>query len=126
MIAVIGSVPSGPQAGYPELALPFGYTPTQRRNIAVDINGGAYDELNLLGVAYVLEQAERERRTPANRRPTWTRPLTVARTPFRRSRLPARGHCNPDYRSIMAMLGGRAPAVLRSAWRPSLPPSSRR
>ncbi len=111
VIAVIGSVPSGPQAGYPELALPFGYTPTQRRNIAVDINGGAYDELNLLGVAYVLEQAEKgtqnARQPAADVDPAAYRCAhTVPAEPFA-----WRGHCNPDYRSIMAMLGGRAPAV---------------
>jgi Asp-tRNA(Asn)/Glu-tRNA(Gln) amidotransferase A subunit family amidase len=58
VIAVIGSVPDGPQAGDPEIAVPMGYSATQRRNQAVDVNGGAYDDYNLLGVAYVIEQGK--------------------------------------------------------------------
>jgi amidase len=107
VIAVIGSVPSGPQAGDPEIAVPMGYSATQRRNIAVDVNGGPYDEVNLLGVSYVIESAIRGRKAPAEVNPSAYRCAhTAVPEPFA-----ARGHCNPDYQSLMAMLGG-TPKVL--------------
>jgi Asp-tRNA(Asn)/Glu-tRNA(Gln) amidotransferase A subunit family amidase len=107
VIAVIGSVPSGPQAGDPEVAVPMGYTPTQRRNIAVDVNGGAYDDLDLLGVSYVIEQGTKLREAPGEVDPSAYRCAhTATAAPFAE-----RGHCNPDYQSLMGMLGG-TPAVL--------------
>jgi amidase len=111
VIAVIGSVPSGPQAGDPEIAVPMGYSAQQRRNIAVDVNGGPYDEVDLLGVSYVMEQAVQAdgegRRAPAEVNPSAYRCAhTATPEPFA-----ARGHCNPDYQSLMAMLGG-TPKVL--------------
>jgi amidase len=102
VIAVVGSVPSGPQAGDPEIAVPMGYTPTQRRNIAVDINGGAYDDLDLLGVAYVIEQGTKLRQAPGEIDPSAYRCAhTVTAEPFA-----VREHCNPDYQSLVQMLGG--------------------
>jgi len=56
-IAILGSVPQGPQAGYPQVTIPMGYNATQRRTVNVSVNGGAYDERDLIGVAYVIEQA---------------------------------------------------------------------
>ena len=107
VIAVIGSVPSGPQAGDPEIAVPMGYTPTQRRNIAVDVNGGAYDDLDLLGVSYVIEQGTMLREAPGEINPSAYRCAhTATAEPFAE-----REHCNPDYQSLMAMLGG-TPTVL--------------
>jgi amidase len=107
VIAVIGSVPSGPQAGDPEIAVPMGYSTTQRRNIAVDVNGGPYDEVNLLGVSYVIERAIEGREAPAEINPSAYRCAhTATPEPFA-----GRGHCNPDYRSLMTMLGG-TPKVL--------------
>jgi amidase len=107
VIAVIGSVPSGPQAGDPEIAVPMGYTPTQRRNIAVDVNGGAYDDLDLLGVSYVLEQNTMAREAPGELDPSAYRCAhTATAEPFAE-----REGCNPDYQSLMAMLGG-TPTVL--------------
>jgi amidase len=107
VIAVIGSVPSGPQAGDPEIAVPMGYTPTQRRNIAVDVNGGAYDDLDLLGVSYVIEQSTMLREGPGEVDPSAYRCAhTATAAPFA-----GRGGCNPDYQSLMAMLGG-TPTVL--------------
>ena len=41
----------------PLMVVPGGYTATQRRPIGVDIDGGAYDELNMIGVGYVIEQS---------------------------------------------------------------------
>jgi Asp-tRNA(Asn)/Glu-tRNA(Gln) amidotransferase A subunit family amidase len=107
VIAVVGSVPSGPQAGDPEIAVPMGYTPTQRRNIAVDVNGGAYDDLDLIGVSYVIEQGTQRRQAPGEIDPSAYRCAhTATAEPFA-----GRAHCNPDYQSLMTMLGG-APTVL--------------
>ncbi|HEX4730598.1 MAG TPA: amidase family protein [Solirubrobacterales bacterium] len=105
VIAVIGSVPSGPQAGDPEIAVPMGYSATQRRNMAVDVNGGAYDDYNLLGVAYVIEQGTHGREAAADVNPSAYRcahtASNVTPEPFA-----GRGHCNPDYVALMKMLGG--------------------
>lgn len=96
VIAVVGSVPSGPQAGLPEITVPMGYTATQRRSQNVNINGGAYDELNLLGVAYVVEQSTKLHKTPAEVDPAAYRCAhTTPAPPFA-----GRGHCNPDYASL--------------------------
>jgi amidase len=103
VIAVIGSVPSGPQAGYPEMVVPMGYTTTQRRNIGVDIDGGAYDELNILGVGYVMEQSTQLRQPAATVDPAAYRCAdTVPAEPFA-----SRGHCNPDFESVMKLLNGK-------------------
>jgi len=103
VIAVIGSVPSGPQAGDPEIAVPMGYTETQRRNMAVDVNGGAYDDFNLIGVAYVIEQETKLRQPAAEVNPSAYRCAHTAEPePFA-----GRGHCNPDYVSLMKTLGGK-------------------
>jgi Asp-tRNA(Asn)/Glu-tRNA(Gln) amidotransferase A subunit family amidase len=107
VIAVVGSVPSGPQAGLPEMVVPMGYTATQRRPIGVDINGGAYDEINLIGVGYVLEQSTKLRQPPADVDPSMYRCAhTFPAEPFAK-----RGHCNPDYDSVTEMIG-RAPKIL--------------
>jgi Asp-tRNA(Asn)/Glu-tRNA(Gln) amidotransferase A subunit family amidase len=107
VIAVVGSVPSGPQAGDPEIAVPMGYTPTQRRNLAVDVNGGAYDDLDLIGVSYVIEQGTNLRKPSAEVNPSAYRCAhTATAEPFA-----SRGHCNPDYLSLMATIGG-TPKVL--------------
>jgi amidase len=113
VIAVIGSVPNGPVAGDPEIAVPMGYSATQRRNQAVDVNGGAYDDYDLIGVAYVIEQETKnlegpavgiKRREPAARvNPSAYRCAhTAIPEPFA-----GRGHCNPDYVSLMKTLGGK-------------------
>ena len=39
----------------------MGYSATQRRALSVSVNGGAFDERDLLGVAYVIEQATKLR-----------------------------------------------------------------
>ena len=57
VIAILGSTPSSPQAGYPQITIPMGYNTTTRRTLNVSVNGGAYDERNLIGVAYVIEHA---------------------------------------------------------------------
>ncbi|MGD0451978.1 MAG: amidase family protein [Solirubrobacteraceae bacterium] len=104
VIAVLGSVPDGPQAGDPEITIPMGYTSTQRRAVAVDISGGAYDDLNLLGVGYVVEQGTKLHQPPATVDPAMYRCAeTVPAEPFAE-----RGHCNPDYQSVKEL-----PGVLR-------------
>jgi amidase len=112
VIAVLGTVNgNGPTAGFPEMALPYGYTTTQRRPLAIDINGGAYDERNIIGIGYVLEQADQgtanARQPAADIDPAAYRCAhTAVAEPFA-----SRGHCNPDYTSVMAMLGGVVPAT---------------
>ena len=102
VIAIVGSAPSTPQAGYPELVVPMGYTTTQRRNIGVDVFAGAYGERDIIGAGYVIEQATHLRQPvgqvdPASYRCAHTTPAE----PFA-----SRGHCNPDHQSIMSLLGG--------------------
>ncbi|MFG1874238.1 amidase family protein [Sphaerisporangium sp. NPDC049003] len=108
VIAILGSVPSGPQAGYPTMTIPMGYAATTRRAVNVQVHGNAYDEYNIIGVGYVIERATRLRQTAASVNPSMYRCAhTVPAPPFAR-----RGHCNPDYDTIMDLLG-RAPQPLR-------------
>jgi amidase len=105
-IAILGSVPSGPQAGYPQVTIPMGYTTTTRRTQNVSINGGAYDERDLIGVAYVIEQATHLRQPASQLNPSMYRcAKTVPAPPFA-----SRGGCNPDYETLMAQVG-TAPAL---------------
>ena len=50
VIGILGSVPSSPQAGYPQITIPMGYVATTRRTQNVSVNGNAYDERNLIGI----------------------------------------------------------------------------
>jgi amidase len=98
VIGVVGSVPDGPQAGDPEITIPMGYTSTQRRAVAIDISGGAYDDLNLLGIGYVVEQSTKLHQPPADVDPAAYRCAeTVPAEPFA-----SRGNCNPGFKSVMA------------------------
>src|SRR5271156_1186910 len=104
VIAVVGSVPAAPQAGMPLMVVPGGYTATQRRPIGIDLAGGAYDEVNMIGVGYVIEQSLKLRQPVADVDPAMYRCAhTVPAEPFA-----SRGHCNPDYVAVMKMLGGKA------------------
>ena len=119
VIAVLGSVPNGPAAGDPEITVPMGYTATQRRSINIDINGGAYDELNLLGVGYVLEQDTKLHKPPALIDPAMYRCAhTVPAPPFA-----GRGHCNPDYRVDHEDARRQARRCCRSRWKARAPSS---
>jgi Asp-tRNA(Asn)/Glu-tRNA(Gln) amidotransferase A subunit family amidase len=103
VIAVIGSAPSTPQAGYPEMVVPMGYTSTQRRNIGVDVFAGAYGERDIIGTGYVIEQATKLRQPVGQVDPASYRCAhTDVPEPFA-----ARGHCNPDDASVMRLLGGQ-------------------
>ncbi len=74
----------------------------------MNINGGAYDETNLIGVAYVVEQATKLHKTPAEVDPAEYRcARTTPAEPFA-----SRGHCNPDYLSIVKETKGTTKTVL--------------
>ena len=51
----------------------MGYNATQRRTVNVSVNGGAYDERNLIGVAYVIEQATKLRQPASEVNPSMYR-----------------------------------------------------
>jgi amidase len=109
VIAVVGSVPGAPQAGMPLMVVPGGYTPTQRRPIGIGIAGGAYDELNMIGVGYVIEQSLKLQQSPANVDPSFYRCAhTTPAEPFA-----SRGHCNPDYVSVTNTIS-KKPKILAS------------
>ncbi len=102
VIAIVGSVPSAPQAGMPLMVVPGGYTTTQRRPIGIGLAGGAYDEFNMIGVGYVIEQSLKLRQPVADVDPAMYRCAhTVPAEPFA-----SRGHCNPDFDSTTEMIGG--------------------
>ena len=73
--------------------------------VSVSIHGNAYSERNLIGVAYVIEQATKLRQKASLLNPSMYRcAKTIPAPPFA-----SRGGCNPDYPSTMAMVGGAAP-----------------
>ena len=79
----------------------MGYSATQRRAVNVSIHGNAYSERNLIGVAYVIEQATKLRQKASMLNPSMYRcAKTIPAPPFA-----SRGSCNPDYPSTMAMAG---------------------
>ena len=101
-IAILGSVPSGPVAGTPQITIPMGYNATQRRAVSVSIHGNAYSERNLIGVGYVIEQATKLRKPVSELNPSMYRCAhTVPAPPFA-----SRGACNPDYDASTALAGG--------------------
>ena len=100
-IAILGSVPQGPRAGYPQLTIQMGYSATTRRTLSVSIHGGAYDERNLIGVAYVIEQATKLRQPASMVNPSMYRcAKTEPAPPFA-----DRGGCNPDDTPLAAKAG---------------------
>jgi amidase len=106
-IAILGSVPSGPVAGTPQITIPMGYNATQRRAVSVSIHGNAYSERNLIGVAYVIEQATKLRRPVSAINPSMYRcAKTVPAPPYA-----SRGGCNPDYDTAIALAGGTVPTL---------------
>ena len=106
-IAILGTVPSGAAAGFPQLTIPMGYNATHRRTQFVSVHGNAYSERNLIGVAYVIEQATKLRQPASLLNPSMYRcAKTIPAPPFA-----SRGGCNPDYPSTMALVGGAAPSL---------------
>src|SRR5215510_11607139 len=78
-----------------------------RRTVNVSVNGNAYDERNLIGMAYVIEQATKLRQPASMVNPSMYRcARTVPAPPFS-----SRGSCNPDYDTLIRMVGG-SPVVL--------------
>ncbi len=106
-IAILGSAPSTPQAGYPQITIPMGYNATQRRTLNVSVYGGAYDERDLIGIGYVIEQATKLRQRASMVNPSMYRcAKTVPAPPFA-----DRGSCNPDYPTALKLAGG-SPTIL--------------
>lgn len=100
-IAILGSVPSGPQAGYPTITIPMGYNDTTRRTLNVQIHGGAYSERDLIGIGYVLEQKTKKRKPVSEINPSMYRcAKTEPAPPFAE-----RGNCNPDYETLKKLVG---------------------
>ncbi|MCW3039758.1 MAG: Asp-tRNAAsn/Glu-tRNAGln amidotransferase subunit, partial [Solirubrobacterales bacterium] len=101
VIGVIGSLSNAPQAGYPQITVPMGYSPTQRRANNINTYGPAYSERDLIGIAYVMEQATKLRQTAEELNPSM----------YRCAKLPvpapyaARGACNPDYKTTSDAAG---------------------
>ena len=80
----------------------MGYNATQRRTLNVSVHGNAYNERDLIGVAYVIEQATKLRQPVSALNPSMYRcAKTVPAPPFAE-----RGVCNPDYESTMKLVGG--------------------
>nr|WP_231135121.1 amidase family protein [Motilibacter deserti] len=105
VLAIIGSVPSGPTAGTPQITIPMGYSATARRAQAVSIHGNNMSERNLIGVAYVIEQATKLAQGVSQVNPSMYRCADTATTqPFA-----GRGSCNPDYTDAMTLTGYAMP-----------------
>jgi len=101
VIGILGSVPSGPQAGYPQITIPMGYVATTRRTQSVSVNGNAYAERNLIGIGYVIEQATKLRQPASMVNPSMYRCAdTVPAPPFAE-----RGSCNPKFETVMDTVG---------------------
>jgi amidase len=107
-IAILGSVPNGARAGYPQVTIPMGYNATNRQAVNVSIHGAAYDERDLIGVAYAIEQGTKLRQPASEVNPSMYRCADTVPAP----KYSERGSCNPTYDTIMKMLGGTAPAPL--------------
>jgi amidase len=107
-IAILGSVPNGARAGYPQVTIPMGYNATNRQAVNVSIHGAAYDERDLIGVAYAIEQGTKLRKPASEVNPSMYR--CAGTVPA--SKYAERDSCNPTYDAIMDLLGGTAPAPL--------------
>ncbi|MCW2968694.1 MAG: Asp-tRNAAsn/Glu-tRNAGln amidotransferase subunit [Solirubrobacteraceae bacterium] len=101
VIAVLGTVSSDPQAGYPQITVPMGYSATQRRPINASLFGTPYTERTLLGAGYVLEQATKLRQTAEALNPSMYRCAKLAVAPP----FASRGGCNPSYDTASAAAG---------------------
>jgi len=100
-VAILGEVPQGARAGYPEITIPMGYNPDNRRAVAVSIHGDAYSERDLFGVAYAIEQGTQKRAPVSELNPSMYRCAdTVPAPPYAE-----RGACNPDYESLTELVG---------------------
>jgi hypothetical protein len=82
----------------------MGYNATTRRTVNVSVHGNAYDERNLLGVAYTIEQATKAAANPGHGEPQH---VPVPRRLSRRSRSPPVVTATRRTTRSMQMLGGR-------------------
>jgi len=106
-IAILGSAPNGPRAGYPQITIPMGYNATHRRTLDVNLYGTAYSERDLIGVAYVIEQGTLKRQPATALNPSFYRcAQTDPLPPFAE-----RGACNPEYDETMKLVDGRPPIL---------------
>ena len=60
---------AGARAGYPQIVVPAGYNPTNRRPVGIAFNGPAFSEAKLLAFAYAYEQETQLRKTPSEINP---------------------------------------------------------
>ena len=107
-IAILGTVVQRPAGRLPADHDPDGL---QRRpsggRCNISVNGGAYDERDLIGVAYVIEQATKLRQPVEQVNPSMYRcAKTVPAPPYAE-----RGSCNPDYETALKLAGG-TPTIL--------------
>ncbi|MDX6639664.1 MAG: amidase [Solirubrobacteraceae bacterium] len=101
VVGVLGSMSNAPQAGYPQITIPMGYSATQRRALNASIFGPAYSERNLIGIGYVLEQATGLRQPAEQLNPSMYRCAHLAvPAPFA-----SRGSCNPNYETASNAAG---------------------
>lgn len=101
VVAILGSVPQGPQAGYPTVTIPMGYAETTRRAVAVQVHGTAYSERTLISIAYAIEQGTKKRKPASELNPSMYRcAKTEPAPPFA-----DRGDCNPTYDEIKQLVG---------------------
>jgi Asp-tRNA(Asn)/Glu-tRNA(Gln) amidotransferase A subunit family amidase len=78
----------------------MGYSDTARRTLSVSINGPAYSERDLIGVAYVIEQGTKKRKPVSQLNPSMYRcAKTIPAPPYAE-----RGSCNPSYASLKGMV----------------------
>lgn len=96
-IAIVGTAPNGPRAGYPQITVPMGFNPTTRRAVGLNVYGTAYSERDLLGVAYVIEQGTLKRQPVTEINPSMYRCAKTNPKPA----FHQRGACNPDYEAIV-------------------------
>ena len=83
----------------------MGYNATQRRTLNVSVHGNAYKERDLIGVAYVIEQATKLRKPVSEVNPSMYRCAHTTPAPA----FSERGSCNPDYAATMKLVGSAAP-----------------
>ena len=84
-IAILGTVSQGPRAGYPQLAIPMGHDAIRRRTLNVSVHANAYKERDLIGVAYVIEQATKKRKPVSEVNPSLYRCAKTVPAPATRS-----------------------------------------
>lgn len=101
LVGVIGTLSNAPQAGYPQITVPMGYSASQRRAINTSVFGPAFSERDLIGIGYALEQATKLRQNPEQLNPSMYRCAKTTPAPA----FAARGACNPDYDTASAAAG---------------------